>query len=148
MPCHTHLSVNNFWARMEGWEWPCIASKTVQWNAAGRGPVEMSAEERGDHGTEQDFFEYQPGYGRAVCCHFFVILLSCGHGRESTPGSNLCTALIIVRASATSLLFPAMCLLQVVYSDIAAMWRYCRVDHGSDTLVKHWCFNVCAHCML
>ena len=57
---------------------------------------------------------------------------------KSTPGSKLITAFMMVRdsASAMRLLFPAMCLILVVYSDIVARWRCCQADHGSDTLAK------------
>ena len=54
---------------------------------------------------------------------------------KSTPG---CAALMEIRerASATVLLFPAMCLIHVVYSDIAVRCRCCLADQGSEILAK------------
>ena len=57
---------------------------------------------------------------------------------KSTPDSSWCAALMVIResASATVLLFPAMCLMQVVYSDIAVSCLCCLADQGSETFAK------------
>lgn len=38
------------------------------------------------------------------------------------------------RQSATTLLFPLMCLISIVNSDMKARWHCCRNDQGSETL--------------
>ena len=47
-------------------------------------------------------------------------------------------ALIIARdsASATTLVFPEICLMSVVNSDMAARWRCCLAYHGSEALAS------------
>ena len=59
---------------------------------------------------------------------------------KSTPGSKLSITLMMARDSATAmrLLFPAMCLILVVYSDIAARWRCCRDDQGIPWWKQMW----------
>ena len=54
---------------------------------------------------------------------------------KSNPGSKLCTVMMVRdNAPATRLFFHAMCLILVVYSDIAVRWRCCRADQGSKYL--------------